>query len=203
LNIYSRLENPAFSIESIRLSIRELVSMCSRPCSQDERWFPCEVGNWVILSDGTFGKVSFQSHEFVHLLLRGGSLQTFPTLSFLDLAPHCLSPAFRVRVVFGIDYGHQSISTTKIPVLMEKKIRGDLINAGFEKDLLSLEVQFKEAGASSLDLMILADFSETAAEFYRRLHRLIQRFSVNACNEYGWVIPFTQLTLHMADPADS
>jgi len=56
----------------------------------------------------------------------------------------------------------------------------------------------KEAGASSLDFEILADFSGKVAQYHNVLARAIQRIAVDACNKYGWVIPFTQLTLHTA-----
>ena len=56
----------------------------------------------------------------------------------------------------------------------------------------------KEAGASSLDFEILADFSGKAAQYHNVLARAIQRIAVDACNKYGWVIPFTQLTRHTA-----
>jgi len=46
--------------------------------------------------------------------------------------------------------------------------------------------------------MIIADFSGKVAQHYNLLARAIQRIAVDACNEYGWVIPFTQLTLHTA-----
>lgn len=40
-----------------------------------------------------------------------------------------------------------------------------------------------------------------AARNHNKLERLLQRASVDACNDYGWVIPFTQIMLHKADPA--
>ncbi len=56
----------------------------------------------------------------------------------------------------------------------------------------------KEAGASSLDFEIIADFSGKVAQYYNVLARAIQSIAVDACNKYGWVIPFTQVTLHTA-----
>jgi hypothetical protein len=60
-------------------------------------------------------------------------------------------------------------------------------------------VEFKEAGPSSLDLEILVDFSGHVAKDYRFLKRTIQRICVEVCNGNGWIIPFTQLTIHTAE----
>jgi hypothetical protein len=37
---------------------------------------------------------------------------------------------------------------------------------------------------------------------YQRLQRLVQKTCVETCNDNGWVIPFTQVTLHMAPSSD-
>jgi len=77
-------------------------------------------------------------------------------------------------------------------------LKADLTRDGYGRDIMNLVVEFKEAGASSLDFEIIADFSGKVAQYYNVLDRAIQRIAVDACNEYGWVIPFTQLTLHTA-----
>jgi hypothetical protein len=74
-----------------------------------------------------------------------------------------------------------------------------LYKEGYEEDILNLRVEFKEAGPSSLDLEVLADFSGRVAKDYNVLKRAIQRICVDACNKNGWIIPFTQLTIHTAE----
>jgi hypothetical protein len=59
-----------------------------------------------------------------------------------------------------------------------------------------LLVEFKEAGNSSLDLLVLADFKGELADIYTRLERAIQRWCVDAATVYNWEIPFPQLTFH-------
>ena len=77
-------------------------------------------------------------------------------------------------------------------------LNAELSREGYGRDIINLVVEFKEAGASSLDFEILADFSGKVAQFHNVLARAIQRITVDACNKYGWVIPFTQVTLHTA-----
>lgn len=198
LNLYTRFHNPALKGGLIRLPLRDLIGLQSRPSHKDEPWFPTQEGDWVLLDDGTFGTVLMQTPEIVQLRLLGGSVKTYPTLSFVEQNPIDLSRDFRVNVTFGVDYAHQAISTQEVPAKLEARLRSDLERAGYREQLTHLAVEFKEAGASSLDMAILADFSSAAAQDYERLKRLLQRIAVDACNEHGWVIPFAQITVHQA-----
>lgn len=199
LNIYTMLVNPELTGGMIRLPMRELVELNSRPYHPNEPWFPCKENDWIILADGTRGKVITQTPELVQLIIIGGSRKTYPTEEFLKQNPINLSTNFRLDVTFGIDYQHQAISTTEIPEKLNKMLLDELSDMGYGDSVYSLKVEFKEAGASSLDVAILADFSGRVAKDYEVLNRAIQRISVDACNKFGWVIPFTQLTLHTAN----
>jgi hypothetical protein len=196
LNLYVRMENPALSNGYIRLPLRELTEHHSRPYHPDEPWFPCHPGDWVRLSDGVWGKVKTQSPEMVQLALRGAGIKTLPTADFLALHPANLSAGFRLRVLFGFDYAHQAIITTEIPEKLLAFLREGLHLRGYAETLHQLKVEVAAAGASSLDMLTLADFSGAAAERHRILTRLIQSLTIDACNEYGWIIPFTQVTVH-------
>lgn len=196
LNLYVRMENPALSNGYIRLPLRELTEHHSRPYHPDEPWFPCQPGDWVRLSDETWGKVKTQSPEMVQLALRGAGIKTLPTPDFLALHPANLSAGFRLRVLFGFDYAHQAIITTEIPEKLYDFLMEGLNSRGYAQPLQKLKVEVEAAGASSLDLLTLADFSGEAADRHNILIRLIQALTIDACNEYGWIIPFTQVTVH-------
>jgi hypothetical protein len=58
-------------------------------------------------------------------------------------------------------------------------------------------VEFNEAASSSLNLLLVAGFTGAGAEYYWSIRRFLQRASVSACNQYGWTIPFDQLTVHL------
>lgn len=201
LNFFTSLVNPQLKGGTIRLPLRSLLDLHSRPHQSDEPWFPCKQSDWVILADGTYGKVLNQTPEIVELLLLGGSHKTYPTQAFLNQNPNNLSTNFRLSVTFGIDYRHQPIIIHEIPDKLQRMLKERLIQEGFGNDIMNNAVEFKNAGTSSLDLEVLADFSGEAAKDYMRLSRLIQRICVDACNQNGWIIPFTQLTLHYADDA--
>ena len=82
---------------------------------------------------------------------------------------------------------------------MRERLHRALVDTVGEDKLINLTVEFKEASASSLDYEVMADLHGDLAPRLETLRRLIQRVLVDTCNEQGWVIPFTQITVHQAD----
>jgi hypothetical protein len=202
LNFYTDLVNPELSGGCLRLPIGDLSDLRSRPFDEDEPWFPTSVGEWVVLSDGTYGQVAFQSIEIVDLRLKGDSHKIYATRDFLSQKPIKLSSGFRARATFGLDYGLQPVITSQVVQTLDAAVRERLEASFLGEHLLKMRVSFEEAGSSSLDLRVVADFSGEAANLYKIAPRLMQEFCVDVCNENGWTIPFRQLTLHVAPDAE-
>ena len=198
LSLYTLVANAELAGGVRRLPVRDLIGLRSRTCSKDDIWFPCKRGDWVQLSDGKRGEVKHQSPDAVQIEQLGGSRVTYPTADFLGLAPRNLSTGFRLTVRFGIDYAHQGICTTEVPQKLHRSIEAGLQGRFGEDTLQALRVDFLEAGSSSLDYAVIADAKGSAAPQYEALQREIQRLCVDTCNAEGWVIPFTQITLHQA-----
>lgn len=198
INLYSILDNPEAGI-SQRIPIDRLVDLKSRPVGKHEPWFPCRVGDWVILNDGVRGKVTGISHELVELVQRGGARCTYLTTDFLAQSPLNLSPNFRVKETIGISYGLQKEAVTSIPETLRSYIEAQAREEDILDSIVNLRVEFENASESSLDLVVIADFKGEMADLYNRMRRSIQRWCVAACVEYGWEIPFPQLTLHKPD----
>lgn len=199
LNLYTTLINPNLKGGVLRLPVRELITLHSRPFGVEEPWFPSKKNDWVILSDGTLGKVALQTPEIVQLLLLGSSHKTYITEEFLKYCPENISKGFRLKVSFGVDYKHQADIISVIPDKLRQAVIEGFGQIGYEEQIVDLTVIFKEAGPSSLDLEVIADFPGIYAKDYNMLQRMIQQSAVNACNRYGWVIPFTQIMLHSAE----
>ena len=202
IGFYTSLVNKELIGGTIRLPLRYLLDLHSRPWQDEEPWFPSKEGDWVLLSDETHGRIVTQSSEIVELVLLGGSHKTYSTVDFLAHNPERLCPNFRVKISFGFDYKHQPLITDKIPEQLETMLKEKLSTDGYGENIKNIKVEFCEAGASSLNLMILADFSGKVADKYYVLQRTVQRICVDACNQYNWVIPFTQLTVYMQSPED-
>jgi len=161
-----------------------------------------EVGDWVFLEDQTLGKVVLQTPGIVKLVLLGGSQRIVNTPHFMAQSPTVLSTGFRLQTLFGLDYQHQAEVTRAIPAQLATRIEQALIREGHQGHLVHIAVEFEEAGVSALHVRILADFAGAAAPSFHILRRALQRLCVEACHDCGWVIPFTQVTLHMASAAD-
>jgi len=197
INVFCTLSNPVADI-SQRVPIADLIELKSRPAKPDEPWFPCKKGDWVILSDGVRGTVIGISNELVQLVERGGAQLTYQTGDFLANSPRNLATNFRIKETLGISYSFQKEVTTRIPETLHNYIQRRAEQEGYGEQLLNLRVEFAQAGNSSLDLAVIADFKGELGDLYNRLRRAIQRWCVDACSEYGWEIPFPQMTLHGA-----
>ncbi len=195
IHVFCRLSNPTLGIH-LRVPIEHIVGMVSRPYSPEEPWFPCKKGDWVVVGDLPRTKVISLSHELVETVERGGKRYLFKTGDFLGQKLVNLSRNFRLRVIFGLSYDLQAQVTTTIPNLLKTFIEEKLVEEGYAESCLNLLVEFKEAGSSSLDLLILADFKGELANIYARLERAIQRWCVDAATRHNWEIPFPQVTFH-------
>ena len=194
LGMYSKLYNPALD-GLVRLPMSEMLHLVSRPYRDDEPWFPTDTGDWVMMANGAIGQVVRQTPEIVQLRTKG-TILSYTTSSFLAGEPHNLSEGFGVAVTFGIDYQHQPISTTVIPKVLQQSMEQALQQSDLGKHVENILVEFKEAGASSLDYQIYVTMKGDAAESYFAVSRVIQRICIDTSNEQGWVIPFDQLTLN-------
>lgn len=200
MNFFCDFSNPDLEGGSLRLPVRDVMPLHSREAHPKEPWFPTRCDDWVILADETYGKVIQQTPEQVVVLRLGGSRRTYPTISFLSEHPENLSHGFRVSTAFGIDYDLQAISTTVVPDEFRSRIEEALFKFTDHSNVRSVKVEFSSAGASSLDYAILADFSGELASRVNVLRRLIQKTCIDVCNDQGWGIPFTQITVHQAPP---
>lgn len=198
INMNSKLENEALENGFVRLHINDLMKLRSRPITENEPWFPSRSGDWVILADGTYGSVVAQTPEMVTLKLKGSALKYYSTTDYLAQSPTNLSSGYRLTGIFGLDYRHQGIATGEIPKIIQDALTVELAKAGHGNLIERIRVEFKEAGASSLDMAILAEFNGEAGSKYWVLERAIQRICVDVCNLHDWVIPFQQVSVHMA-----
>ncbi len=203
LNMYSTLVNPALRGGNFMLPVSALTSLISRRYDDDEPWFPTRENDFVLLSDQSYGRVVLQTPEVVQMRV-AGAVKTYAVGAFLGSNPQNLSlDGFAVAVRFGIDYQHQSAVNDEIRKQFEDYLGAQLRHSAFGGFLKDFFVEFDEAAASSLNFLVWASFDGAAAESYYRIRRLIQRLAVDACNANGWVIPFSQMTVHLAGAEES
>lgn len=201
LGLQATLVNPYLEGGQLNLPLRVLIGKYSRPTVEDEPWFPSRAGDWVILSDGTYGRVEQQTMEQVVLRLKGNTLKFYSTQEFLGKTPMNLSKGFRYDIEFGLDYSVQSRICDEIPKLFEKGLWTHL-ERHYQKDspdFTLTQVSFDNAGSSSLNLKVIVEVEGRCAESYEEIERDIQSTLVRICNENHLTIPFNQLTITLPD----
>jgi len=154
LNMYSVLRNPELS-GVVRLPLNSMLEMISRPAG-NELWFPASKGDYILLSDGKLLEVTELTTELIHLQNLTGTKTTIPSADFYNMTFDNLSrgDAFAITSQFGIDYSHQAISNNNIPKTLQKAITNALAETSFAEHVISVAVELKEAGASSLDYWV-------------------------------------------------
>jgi hypothetical protein len=194
LSVYTVLRNPALE-GMVRLPLHAMDSHTSRPAGK-EPWFPCQPGDHILLSDGNLGKIERQTIELVEVMVLDSLIQ-FRTQDFIGQNNRNISRhGFGIVSTFGIDYQHQAICLDIVPARFREAILSRFKAAGMGDDLLDVMVEFSTAGASSLDYRIYLTLQSHASKAYFKSQRLVQQACVEACNEEGWIIPFTQITVH-------
>ena len=196
LNFFCELRNPELTGGILRLPAKSLLNLYSRPCQQKEPWFPSKTDDWVKLDDGTLGKVVLQSPEQVQLVKMGGSFKSYATAVYLTKNPENISNQFRVSSIFGLDYRHLPIATSRIPETLRNEILRVLVERYGREAIKSVNVEFASAATSSLDFLLAADVDGGIASQHEILLRMLQRIAVDCALENNWTIPFPQMTIH-------
>ena len=198
LNVFCKLHNPDLGM-TLRIPIASMIDQISRPFTQDEPWFPCRKDDWMLIGAKPLAKVVSCTHELVEVVEMGGRRIVYRTGDFLAATPINLSSGFSLSILFGLSYDLQPIITTEVLAKLEAFLQGKMEEHGYMEGCHSLSVDFKQAGASSLDVVVLATFKGEMVPQYPRLERALNKWCVDCCNENGWEIPFPQLTVHRPD----
>jgi hypothetical protein len=195
ISFRTELINPLLDGGVLTLPTRMLMAHLSRPPGNDEEWFPSKKDDWVLLSDGTFGKVGYQCPSTVQVVKPGGSQKVYNTLQYLELAPTVLSTGYRREVFFGVDYNLIGDAIANIPEKMQACLQ-NVLEAKLGENLQHLDVQLAEAADSSLKFCIVVDCKGGAAPQWFFIPMWVQAALVDLCNQNQWTIPFPQLQVH-------
>ncbi len=201
IGLNATLINTSLEGGEVRLPVRDLIDKHSRPIVEGEPWFPTKPKDWVILNDGSYGWVKHQTLEQVVLNLKGESLKYYSTADFLSQSPLNISAGFRYCIEFGLDYEVQNQICEEIPTLIKNGLK-NLLSKFFEgtsPDFNFLEVRFDNPGPSSLNLMVIIHADGKSADHHEENRRKIQTALVHICNDNNLTIPFSQLTINMAN----
>ena len=196
LNLYVTLKNPELDPQTIRVPLADFLSLRSREIDKHETWFPSQIGDWVLLSDGTHGRVVIQNQNEVVLVLLGGSRKTYSTAAYLSSNPQDLSTGFRIKNIIGFDYSHQDNLISDILSILKSEIV-ETLDSQLGNEYYRLSVELQGAAASSLDVVMILDADGKFGHQFETLNRVLQTAAVSACNKHKWIIPIPQLSVHL------
>lgn len=196
LNMYSILKNPELT-GIVRLPLESMMAMISRPAGK-EIWFPASKGDFIMTSDGKLLEVIALTTELVQLQSLVGTKSSIPTADFYAMTFDNITrgDSFAIVSTFGIGYVHQGISNDSVPAAFQKSVAAALAQRDFSEHVVSVSVELKEAGGSSLDYWVCVVMASTAVRSYFKIDRIIQQTCVETCSKESWDIPFPQLTIH-------
>lgn len=186
LNMTTVLVNPSLRRGGLRVPITTMVPLSSRPFTQGEIWFPCEEGDWVSLSDGTFGKVTAITPEFVQMVQLGGAHRTYATTAFISQNPVNFMGGFRVTAIVKVHPEHRALVSEVIPAAIQESIHEGLLAIVEPQQIKSLKVEFRAVIPNALEFDVVADFDGSVAEKQPALQRTLQQYALAACNKNGW-----------------
>lgn len=195
INMHTVFRNPELS-GILRLPLSELTQTYSRPIGQ-EQWFPSSKGDIMLTADGVLLEVLHQNPDTVELKKRGGELLSMPTADYYAMNMTNLTRfgSFGVTSQFGIDYGLQSLSLTKVPSLLREGLREHFQQSNLSEAVKDIRVELSAAGNSSIDYWIFLTMSSDVARSYFRVHRMIQSACIAVCEDNQWSIPFPHLSV--------
>lgn len=195
INVFSKLINPEIK-GVLRLPLDEIKLLTSRKIG-NEKWFPSSIGDWVLDDSGKSYEVMDQGPDAVELQSAQGTNKLVPTADYYAAGFVNLTKSEGIRIVsvFGVDYSLQSICLDEVPQKMQQSVQKYLEDAGIGTTDIRARVEFKTAGSSSLDYLVIVNVGSSAAANYYRIQRYIQQACVKVCNEEGWTIPFPQLSI--------
>jgi len=189
VGIRTHLVNEALEGGSLYVSISKLKDLVSRPVVKGEPWFPTKTEDYVLLNDGTYGKVVIQTLEQVVVLVEGVTRKFYSLSDFIYAKPLNLSDGFVLSNIVSIGYEHQKKIFDIVEIFKEE------LKQKLSKNKLTVE--FTEAGSDSLNILVMATYDGSRANNYLGLGRELNSYIVDICNRNKLNIPFKQLTVHV------
>ena len=197
ISFVTTFENEFLDTTQIRIEISEIFKMHSRKILDNEQWFPTRSGDWVLLSDGTYGQIKIQTAEQVVIEQGNSQRRYYPVIQYLGLAPINLSHGFFIDFTWGLDYNDQDKLISTILPSLQNQFKELLKSYQFAAE--DYELEFHSAGASSLNLYVGARFKGEWAPYRLKIIRDLQAMMLKICTKEKLNIPYNQLTVHMQE----
>jgi hypothetical protein len=194
INFVTIFENDYLDSSIIRVEIAQIFHMHSRKILINEQWFPTRTGDWVSLSDGTYGEVKCQTVEQVIIEINQSERKYYTTQDYLNLRPTNLSHGFTLQQLWNFDYEIQSQLLEHYLPILENDFAQEL--ADLKIKFKNFKLEFHSAGAHSLNVLAQVSFEGSEASNKLYLERSINKIMLTLSLRYKLTIPFEQLVVH-------
>lgn len=204
IGIYCFLKNPLLTGGTIRLPLKDLIDMRSRPYDENEPWFPSTEGDWVLVDGKSHRQVVLQTPYTVKFSWYDMA-ESMPTSSFVSRRIFNLSRAqYWAGITFHIAYKHRFTDPDEIVEKLTEMIGEDMKKTPYGDQVISPWVDFLRMGNSSLEFMIRMRMKKEAGSKYNKVKRDLGSILLKAANQYGWeIIQFGHISLTHPDGESS
>ncbi|MCP4109855.1 MAG: mechanosensitive ion channel [Desulfobacteraceae bacterium] len=200
MGVYTYLTNPLLTGGTIRLPLKDLVEMRSRPYDEKEAWFPCEEGDWVLVNGTAWRQVNLQTPEVIKLTYYEMH-DIMPTKTFLnhDIRNLSVTP-FWTGFSFEIAYKHRYEAMDEICRKLTEMTEEEVKKESWAEFVISPWIDFENFGDSSLILTYWIQMKKEAGSKYSSIRRTLRKIALKAANKYNWeIIKFEHISLHQPD----
>ena len=204
MGVYSYLKNPLLTGGTLRLPLKDLVGMRSRPYDEKEPWFPCKEGDYVLI-DGlsTWRQVKLQTPE--ETVFNWFEMEeSMPTSSFMGRKIFNISATpFWAGINFSIAYKHRFEALGDLRDKLSKFVEEEIKKQPYGEHILYPWVDLAGFGDdSSLTFMVWVQAAPEAAHKYGAMSLDLTHIALNAANKYGWeIIRFKPVAVHHPEQA--
>ena len=197
IGFITTLENTFIDTPILKIEIAEIFKMHSRKIHPNEPWFPTQTGDWVVLTDGTYGQVKLQTIEQVVLEIAYTQKKYYSVPQYLQLAPTNLSHGFSLEFTWGLDYIDRFFLLQSIIPKINSKL--GVLFSTYAYPPSEFTVDFHSAGASSLNIQMIGYFKGEFAYKRPQILKELQAMLLSICIEEKLNIPYQQVVIHMAE----
>lgn len=185
IGIYSYFKNPLLIGGEIRLPLRDLIDLRSRPFDeQGEELFPCKMGDYLLLDQANYRRVLRQGTQFITFDVLGME-ETMPTDEFLEKNITNLSKTpFWVMSTLHIAYRHRFEVIDEIIPKLAKYLEEEFKKTPFGEHLILVWVGYAGLSDTSINLLTWLQMKSEAAEKYNPISVNLNKICLNAANKY-------------------
>ncbi len=190
MGVYSYLNNPLLTGGTLRLPLKDLVGMRSRPYDEHEPWFPCKEGETVLIDGSIMRTVLMITPQYVKLDWYGCDMDEYmPTSVFMNKTLLSLARPFWVGITFRLAYQHREYQ--EIVDKLTPFVREEIKKLPYAEHIVDIENPWIELGSldeTSLSFLVWIQARPEIAAKYNGIKRTVTHICLRAANKYEWNI---------------